>query len=744
MREKTVLLSISMLVSGRDDMKKSLRSLGCFKDAFPCEIILVDTGCNIEQRTLAEQYADKIIDFEWCNDFAAARNAGLREAKGEWFLYLDDDEWFEEAKEILSFFQSGEYKKFNAASYVVRNYFDFEGLRYEDAYLIRMVKLEPETRFVGKIHECLQPIREPIKRLADIAEHYGYAFRNEAERETHFDRNIEPLREMRKQYPGEARWIALLAQEYLSERDYENTFETCRTGLEECRLKGEYGNEYASTLFYAAIYALILISLECMEKYEEEERWLNDVLSQPFAKLEALEPTIAFYCFMGARLFCVKKKYEVSRDFLRRYFDYAYKWKDDRETIARGTVLVTAGVFQTNIVNGTLMCVEALIRLEDYAFAKEAFYLLDWKDKKLLRQDIWERNILDACCSVTYHALWVEMLQTLCCRENGMKEMLVVFLEREQTYRQNDERVKLARLRRLVSELECDHRYVLYTKILWEVEKGDVGSQVRSKKVEALFEQLFAKCPEEVLWVRDEVWDVAEQLGISLEKMLLGMDFLVWKQGLEQWVQEASLGEICSWKKRLKAWKSREDIHYDYAALKCSEGILFHYDEVILGGLGAQEKEELEQLLWRYSDCAMKYYASFLEKEMVREASDTLPEDFQLALLLQRIKTYQEQGRDKEVLSCLRKCLGLYSPLEAVVGDYAKRCRDEIQVKNQKEKDERKEFNDIIKALKAEARLRIEKREYGIAKEILSQLEKYVVEDEEINRLVKQLENQKD
>lgn len=44
------ILSISMLISGRDEMEKSLKSLQPFKDAFPCEIILVDTGCNEAQR----------------------------------------------------------------------------------------------------------------------------------------------------------------------------------------------------------------------------------------------------------------------------------------------------------------------------------------------------------------------------------------------------------------------------------------------------------------------------------------------------------------------------------------------------------------------------------------------------------------------------------------------------------------------------------------------------------------------
>ena len=77
MNKEHILLSISMLISGRDEMEKSLNSLLYFKNAFPTEIILVDTGCNEKQRALAEQYADKIINFTWCNDFGAAINAGL-------------------------------------------------------------------------------------------------------------------------------------------------------------------------------------------------------------------------------------------------------------------------------------------------------------------------------------------------------------------------------------------------------------------------------------------------------------------------------------------------------------------------------------------------------------------------------------------------------------------------------------------------------------------------------------------
>ena len=227
MNKEHILLSISMLISGRDEMEKSLNSLLYFKNAFPTEIILVDTGCNEKQRALAEQYADKIINFTWCNDFGAARNAGLKEAQGEWFMYLDDDEWFDDPQEIIKFFITGEYQKYNSASYIVRNYMDPNGNNYIDSYPSRMVKLNSSIHFVGRIHEFLAPFCEPRKEFNDFVHHYGYVYKNEQEHVKHVWRNIEPLLVIRKEYPGDPRWIMQLDQEYFSACDYEKVITTC-------------------------------------------------------------------------------------------------------------------------------------------------------------------------------------------------------------------------------------------------------------------------------------------------------------------------------------------------------------------------------------------------------------------------------------------------------------------------------------------------------------------------------------
>lgn len=64
------------------------------------KILLVDTGITDGSIEVARQAAgDKLIvtQFEWCNDFAAARNFCLHQVRrlgGTWYLMLDSDEWY--------------------------------------------------------------------------------------------------------------------------------------------------------------------------------------------------------------------------------------------------------------------------------------------------------------------------------------------------------------------------------------------------------------------------------------------------------------------------------------------------------------------------------------------------------------------------------------------------------------------------------------------------------------------------
>jgi glycosyltransferase involved in cell wall biosynthesis len=56
------------------------------------EILLVDTGSTDGTPELARQLGCRVVHFGWCDDFAAARNAGLDQVRGEWVLVLDADD----------------------------------------------------------------------------------------------------------------------------------------------------------------------------------------------------------------------------------------------------------------------------------------------------------------------------------------------------------------------------------------------------------------------------------------------------------------------------------------------------------------------------------------------------------------------------------------------------------------------------------------------------------------------------
>lgn len=731
-----VLLSISMLISGKDDMAKSLESLLYFKNAFPTEIILVDTGCNPEQRALAEKYADKIIDFVWCNDFAAARNAGLKEAKGLWFMYLDDDEWFDNPQEIISFFQTGEYKDYHCASYVVRNYRDRQGKMYDDSYPSRMVELMPNTVFVGKIHEYLDPFMLPKKAFSDFAHHYGYTYRDEEHRKQHTMRNVVPLLEMIREQPGDPRWFCQLAQEYFGDEEYEKTIEACKEGIEDWRRHAEEKITYAPA-HVGSLYAYILISLEMEKRFEEEKVWLEKAQKEtPYLELEVMAPTRAFFCLVAARLYSYLKDYEQTREYFRQYMDYLEKYGEDRTLVEAGSAAVVEGVFQEQLLYGTiLMCTEAAIRMEDYTLAERGFFRMDWmNDPRLLKQNQWEKGIVEGSCSVPYHPLWVKILQTLVSRREGMREMQVVFLEAEIGFKQQGELEKLFRLNRLVAELEFEHSYILTKKIVWTEKNPEISTEEeRCEKAAELLGQLFEKYPEDIFDIRPEVWDAAERMEISCEPYLLQMDYNRFRRTLEVWCRQSAPAVIRLWDERIGKWKNQNNIRYDLFTVKCLEGYLHHYEEV------CPSLSQTEPLLWKYADAVLDLYRPFYKEFVFEEVPEILPEEAQLALKLKKVQQNREKRDDLKALEAVRKCLGICPAMGDVVEAYAKMYRDEVKNQSQDTDEAQVELRYLIATLKRKAKQQIEREEYRTAREILLQVHQCAPEDEEVKELLGKL-----
>ncbi|MFT9452561.1 glycosyltransferase, partial [Liquorilactobacillus ghanensis] len=177
----TTTLTISLLVSNSiKTIRNCMESLQPLLAQVPSELIIVDTvGPENSDGSLAiaEKYADKVVHFKWCDDFAAARNAGLKEAHGKWFMFLDDDEWFDDVEELVAFFNDdNEQQKYFSLAYNIHNYYDATGTSYRLTKYNRCSRLWKNSEFVGKVHEVLNPTFSPTKYVANtFVHHYGYA-----------------------------------------------------------------------------------------------------------------------------------------------------------------------------------------------------------------------------------------------------------------------------------------------------------------------------------------------------------------------------------------------------------------------------------------------------------------------------------------------------------------------------------------------------------------------------------------
>lgn len=168
-------ISLVMIVRNEEDnLADCLASAGDLCD----ETIIVDTGSTDQTVAIAEAAGATVVHFEWCDDFAAARNYGLEAATGDWIFWLDaDDRLDDENRERLKLAAASG----TADAFCCQIDSLVKGLTEQSVTCMhtRLFRNVPEARFRFAIHEDVTPsIVEARLSLAytNIAiEHTGYA-----------------------------------------------------------------------------------------------------------------------------------------------------------------------------------------------------------------------------------------------------------------------------------------------------------------------------------------------------------------------------------------------------------------------------------------------------------------------------------------------------------------------------------------------------------------------------------------
>jgi tetratricopeptide (TPR) repeat protein len=187
-------LSLCMIV--RDEQEMLPRCLSAVAGAVD-EIVVVDTGSSDATIEIARSFGALVIEHQWSDSFAEARNVSFDAALGEWLMFLDADEVL--ASEDVPLLRSLTGRTWREAFYLreTNHTGELGGGSAVTHNALRVLRNRPEYRFEGRVHEQIAhrlptylPERLEVSEVR--VEHFGYLSAVRAGRNKSV-RNIELL-----------------------------------------------------------------------------------------------------------------------------------------------------------------------------------------------------------------------------------------------------------------------------------------------------------------------------------------------------------------------------------------------------------------------------------------------------------------------------------------------------------------------------------------------------------------------
>lgn len=187
------------------------------------EQIVVDTGSTDRTIEIAKQMGAKIYQFEWIDDFAAAKNYAIEQAAGEWIAFLDADEYLsrEDAEKLpkaLEKLRRTEYKGIAMAWLQLND----QGVVFSAGTQFRVFRNIPTLRYQGRIHETLSIKDGKVIAYDGCGEfsifHTGYS-KTSSKSGKKGERNMLLIKKELEEHPDDYAMMGYLADAYDSMGD---------------------------------------------------------------------------------------------------------------------------------------------------------------------------------------------------------------------------------------------------------------------------------------------------------------------------------------------------------------------------------------------------------------------------------------------------------------------------------------------------------------------------------------------
>ena len=705
-----VQLTISMLVCGRDTTFRCLESLKPIMEQISSELILIDTGCSEELLTKLREYTGQIYPFTWCCDFSKARNEGIRRANGEWFIYIDDDEWFENPEVLIDFFKSGTYKKYGCANYIQRNFYDPDFIHYDDFWTSRMIRLDEDTHFESKIHEYLYPVRGEAYNLPLIANHTGYIFQTEEDKRKHFNRNASLLLEMISQEPERLRWRVQLMQEYRTVKEYQKLYDLGIESLAFVKSRDSYMDNRDIGTFYAGAAEGKLF----LQDYEESIRITKLGLSDK----RMSEMCQAYLYLCRATIFFRQKKWTEAEQAIRVYFDIYESLRKNEIRFAnqKGALLVGEAFDMFPMQRAySILCICELMRGET-SHLMEYVAKFHWDKKRVYVFEGFMEALIERMANLPFQEEFEVVLQQIWDNSILQQELIgqVKILEQK-----DDETAQ--RILRLIASLKGEQQFIHYARIQAAEQAGD------EQGLEAELTEYLTKSAN-IFSIAENVRQIMQRHGCIAEAAYLKIPFDTWCRQLSVFLSTTSYQLLLAKKYELMAIKRTENIRYEYMEL-C-------YAELeVLYSVREQEYTKKKQFLIYFAEKATAFIGKYYQEDIIYHFPELLPIYGQLAMKLAEALAVEEDD--------LKRALELYREMALINPQWADALKSYMQElaneRKRREETAKEEMKQLEEKVMQEILTLVKDRKYEEAITILHQLQKMKPNDLDLAEMALQI-----
>lgn len=216
MEQAKIQLSQCMIV--KNEEKNIEKALAWGKDLM-CEQIVVDTGSTDRTVEMAKKMGAKVFHYAWHDDFAAAKNYAIEQAKGNWIAFLDADEFFaeEDIKKLPDLLERANENPRIALVRTKMAHLNKDGTVIAVSSQDRLFRNAPDIRYRYRIHEQLQTFGTVRTKYFDAQDelmifHTGYGL--QVDRPEKGRRNVRLLKQELEQYPDSGMLLMYLADAY--------------------------------------------------------------------------------------------------------------------------------------------------------------------------------------------------------------------------------------------------------------------------------------------------------------------------------------------------------------------------------------------------------------------------------------------------------------------------------------------------------------------------------------------------